>query len=78
MWQRHGYGDADVPVEMIRLPLSCLCPVPHASGLAQSSGTRSGSPVVGADSAHSRDFPSEDSGSAQHPAAPVGPRVAFV
>ena len=33
--------------------------------------------MVGADGAHSRNLPSEDSGSAQHPMAPAGPRVAF-
>ena len=37
--------------------------VPHGSSLTQSSGTRSDNPVVGA---HSRDLPSEDSGSARN------------
>ena len=49
-------------------------PVPHGSGLAQSTGTCSDSHVLGADGAHSRNLPLEDSGNAQHPAAP---RVAF-
>ena len=33
--------------------------------------------MVGADGAHSRNLPSEDSESAQHPAARAGPRVAY-
>ena len=51
--------------------------MPPGSGLAQSSGTLSDSPVVGADVAHSQNPPSEDSGNTQHPTAPAGPRVAF-
>ena len=63
--------------QCLRFQGDVVDPVPHGSGLAQSSGSRSGSPVVGADVAHSRNLTLEDSGSAQHPAVPAGPRVAF-
>ena len=63
--------------QCLRFQGDVVDPVPHGSGLAQSSGTRSDSPVVGVDGAHSRNIPSEDSRSAPHPVAPAGPRVAF-
>ena len=52
-------------------------PVPSGSGLAQSTGGDVDRHVLGMDTAHSRDLPSEDYGNAQHLPASAGPRVAF-
>ena len=53
-------------------------PVPSGSGLAQRMVCNLDRHVLGVDAAHSRDPPSEDDGSAQHPLASAGPRVAQV
>ena len=51
-------------------------PVPCGSGLAQQMVRNLDRHVLGVDAVHSRDPPSEDYGSAQHPPASAGPRVA--
>ena len=50
--------------------------MPSGSGLAQGMGHNLDRHVLGVDAAHSRDPPSEDYGSEQHPPASAGPRVA--
>ena len=63
--------------QRLRFQGGVVDPVPSGSGLGQSTGGGLDRPVLGADSAHSRDLLSEDYGNAQHPPASAGPRVAF-
>ena len=51
--------------------------VPHRLGLAHSGDSSLARPQLGADTAHSRDPPTEANGKEWRPADPSGPRVCF-